>query len=159
MGKIYGNQIYVILIMTHANNIIINTYIYLSIQISFITNLGTYGPYGGSGGEEFSVPFNGGKLKYTTGRAGQVVDQISFHLECWVASCWVARSRDPMLWTLLDRNYFYDNFQWNYKLYSLIVLIIRFFVKKVRLLLNFFKNFVIFTVSLFTNILTLLRNL
>ncbi len=47
-------------------------------QITFITNKRTHGPFGGGGGKEQTVSFNGKFLQYFFGRSGEVIDAIGF---------------------------------------------------------------------------------
>ena len=43
------------------------------------TNLRTLGPYGGEGGQRFSL--SGSKLMYVDGRAGPLVNQLTLYFE------------------------------------------------------------------------------
>jgi hypothetical protein len=47
-------------------------------QITFFSNKATYGPFGGRGGNPFSVNFRGMELLYLFGRSGAGIDQVGF---------------------------------------------------------------------------------
>jgi hypothetical protein len=47
-------------------------------QITFVSNMKRYGPYGGKGGSPFSVSFKGQVLRFLFGRSGTRIDRIGF---------------------------------------------------------------------------------
>ncbi|CAL9760963.1 unnamed protein product, partial [Musa acuminata subsp. burmannicoides] len=50
-------------------------------QLTFTTNMGTYGPYGGGGGTPFNLPVEEGKIARFYGRAGTYLKAIGVYLK------------------------------------------------------------------------------